>query len=503
MAETPQKVSMSVASSQTLTNSYVVGDDITARANAWISVYGEDVGSLTLVYTTGAAETNNSIEFKLEFSTDGTTWFQEQKSAESSGVNVLSAVEHRVAGAAAATAYYSLYNFQIVAKYMRVSFKETGVAANYGNVTCNITLGGGVGFTSSNINIGTISVDTEFPTAAAITDNFANPTTTSVMAMGMGWDGANWDRLSATAGVLNILDSNSAAALTALQLIDNPVAVLGTATYTETSTSGMVIGVVRNDTLAALANTDNEIAPLQVNALGALYTADNTLATNTTNIPNVIGTDGGAGPSMCLSVGGTNAGNIQELEVTADGEVHVYQDVAANLNCTEASAATIAGDTTSIDGKITACNTGAVVVASGAITETNSGTIASDTTDLTKALVGIVASPPTIDSYGQVAINLTTGANQVLVASAANKQIWVYGVVFTCGDADGQTVSFQDEDDVAITGIMELKQYGGMAFSPSGNFAMPIWKLGTDKDLEVDITGGDVDGSLMYAIVSV
>ena len=36
---------------------------------------------------------------------------------------------------------------------------------------------------------------------------------------------------------------------------------------------------------------------------------------------------------------------------------------------------TIAGDTTSIDGKITACNTGAVVVASGAITETNSGDI--------------------------------------------------------------------------------------------------------------------------------
>lgn len=60
-------------------------------------------------------------------------------------------------------------------------------------------------------------------------------------------------------------------ALTALQLIDNPVAVLGTATYTETSTSGQVVGVVRNDTLAALAGTDNEIAPLQVNASGALY----------------------------------------------------------------------------------------------------------------------------------------------------------------------------------------------------------------------------------------
>ena len=61
------------------------------------------------------------------------------------------------------------------------------------------------------------------------------------------------------------------AALTALQLIDNPVQVLGTDTYLEATDSAFLIGVVRNDTLAALASVDNEIAPLQVNALGALY----------------------------------------------------------------------------------------------------------------------------------------------------------------------------------------------------------------------------------------
>lgn len=48
--------------------------------------------------------------------------------------------------------------------------------------------------------------------------------------------------------------------------------VFGTATYTETTSSGPLVGAVRNDTLAALAGTDNEVAPLQVNALGALYT---------------------------------------------------------------------------------------------------------------------------------------------------------------------------------------------------------------------------------------
>lgn len=60
-------------------------------------------------------------------------------------------------------------------------------------------------------------------------------------------------------------------ALTALQLIDDAVAVLGTATYAEATTKGTVIGAVRNDDLAALANTDNEITPLQVDPNGALY----------------------------------------------------------------------------------------------------------------------------------------------------------------------------------------------------------------------------------------
>jgi hypothetical protein len=108
---------------------------------------------------------------------------------------------------------------------------------------------------------------------------------------------------------------------------------------------------------------------------------------------------------------------------------------------------------------------------------------------------------PVIDSYTQAAINLAAGNNQVLVSSAANKQIWVYGITFTVNVAG--TVSFQDEDDTAITGIMPIGVTGGMAISPSGNFSMPIWKLATDKDLEVDVVTSEIDGFLTYAIVSV
>ena len=59
-------------------------------------------------------------------------------------------------------------------------------------------------------------------------------------------------------------------ALTALQLIDDTVAVLGTATYTEATTKGNVIAAVRRDADTTLADTTNEIAPLQVDARGAL-----------------------------------------------------------------------------------------------------------------------------------------------------------------------------------------------------------------------------------------
>lgn len=57
---------------------------------------------------------------------------------------------------------------------------------------------------------------------------------------------------------------------TSLQLLDDIVATLGTTTYTETTTKGAVIGAVRKDAAGTLANTDNEIAPLQLNANGQL-----------------------------------------------------------------------------------------------------------------------------------------------------------------------------------------------------------------------------------------
>jgi hypothetical protein len=239
--------------------------------------------------------------------------------------------------------------------------------------------------------------------------------------------------------------------------------------------------------------------------------------------------------TMILAGGGVEAGALRVTIASDSTGVLSIDDNGGAITVDGTVAVTNAG-ITSIDGKITACNTGAVVLAAGTAEigklaagtagigklTANSGVDIGDV-DVTSIAAGdnnignvdIVTMPavtisnasingagaPVIDSYTHAAINLAAGANQVLVSSAANKQVWVYGITFTVNVAG--TVSFQDEDDTAITGIMPIDAKGGMAISPSGNFAMPIWKLATDKDLEVDVVTSEIDGFLTYALVSV
>jgi hypothetical protein len=51
---------------------------------------------------------------------------------------------------------------------------------------------------SGTISVGSVDLS-EFPAAAALSDAFANPTTSSVGAMDMLWNGATWDRWPGTA----------------------------------------------------------------------------------------------------------------------------------------------------------------------------------------------------------------------------------------------------------------------------------------------------------------
>jgi hypothetical protein len=69
------------------------------------------------------------------------------------------------------------------------------------------------------------------------------------------------------------LETSNSAIQTAVELLDDTVATLGTTTYTEAANKGVVIGAVRRDANTTLVGTTNEVAPLQVNATGDLKVA--------------------------------------------------------------------------------------------------------------------------------------------------------------------------------------------------------------------------------------
>lgn len=112
--------------------------------------------------------------------------------------------------------------------------------------------------------------------------------------------------------------------------------------------------------------------------------------------------------------------------------------------------------------------------------------------------------PTAIDSYGSVAMDEVTGANQSLIsAPGADHQIWVYGIQFVA-DTDATTVEFQDEDDTVLMSFAEgFAQYGGISIAPSGNFAMPLFKVASNKALEADVATGGISGAIQYAVVDV
>jgi len=331
----------------------------------------------------------------------------------------------------------------------------------------------------------TIDSDTntiQSDTTAILADTAAMDTNLATLAGAVSGSEMQVDLVSAAvtnAGTFAVQVDGSA--LTALQLIDNIVAV-DDAAFTLGSGSGvMVMGFAGTQSVNA-----NDSAALACDTDGALHISDggNSITIDGTVTANLSATDNAVLDSIQTAV--------ELIDNAISGSEMQVDLVSANVT----NAGTFAVQST--------LQAGSAAIGKLAA---NSGVDIGDV-DITSIVNDSINGPesstgPSVDSYTQVAINLTTGANQVLASSAANKQIWVYGYTFTCGDAAGQTVSFQDEDDAALSGIMEFAQYGGAAVSPSGNFAMPIWKLATDKDLEVDITGGDVDGWISIAVVDV
>ncbi len=94
-----------------------------------------------ILYTMGATETSNSIQMRVEGSPDGTNFYRIANETVSGGTSTLTAREFTFVGADAAAATISI-GLDIFYKYLKVSFKETGKATNFGTVYCEATLSG-------------------------------------------------------------------------------------------------------------------------------------------------------------------------------------------------------------------------------------------------------------------------------------------------------------------------------------------------------------------------
>jgi len=127
------------------------------------------------------------------------------------------------------------------------------------------------------ITVQGIASGTVVPVSGTITANAGTNLNTSALALDTSVDGIEALLTTIDADTGSILSdttailADTAAIQTAVELIDDSVATLGTTTYTEATTKGLLTGCVRNDTLASLGNTDNEIVPCQADADGAIY----------------------------------------------------------------------------------------------------------------------------------------------------------------------------------------------------------------------------------------
>ena len=132
----------------------------------------------------------------------------------------------------------------------------------------------------------TVTVDSEFPAAATITDNFANPTTTSAMSMLMGYDGSTWDRVTigggAEAAALRVTIASDSTGVVTVDDGGGALTVDGTVTANLSATDNavldaMVVDLAAMETLLTAANVDhaaNEALLTTIDAdTGAIKTA--------------------------------------------------------------------------------------------------------------------------------------------------------------------------------------------------------------------------------------
>jgi len=215
---------------------------------------------------------------------------------------------------------------------------ELGTAAN----SLSVSLVGAAGIT--------VTVDSEFPAAAATTDNFVTPTTTNVMSMGMVYDGATWDMLrgDATNGMLVNIGGASTVTLTGVaDNLDGEVGLV-TASLLYGRTSDATAGIIQAGALGSFSDDyDGFQALTTASALIARVDANTVLPVGMIDTIYSLKTDTSsiAGTATSVNAGTLDAGT-QRVTIATDDEVNNL------LGTIDTDTGVIAGDTTSLDTKI-------------------------------------------------------------------------------------------------------------------------------------------------------
>jgi len=103
---------------------------------AQIDVDGMQQLILYIKYTTGSAETSNVLNLTVQFSPDGTNYYQESTEAVSTSTVTEYQATRQFTGASAATGYSFTVAIPLAHKAkVKILFHETGVASNFGTVS--------------------------------------------------------------------------------------------------------------------------------------------------------------------------------------------------------------------------------------------------------------------------------------------------------------------------------------------------------------------------------
>lgn len=212
------------------------------------------------------------------------------------------------------------------------------------------------------------------------------------------------------------------AALTALQLIDDPIATLGTTTYTEATTKGMIIGAIRRDADTTLVDTTNEVGPVQMNAAGQLKVeafSGETLPVSLASVPSHAVTNAG---TFAVQVDGSALTSLQLIDDAVSGAgFNITQMNGANVTMgngasgTGVQRVTLANDSTGIVALTTS-------TASIGKLAANSGVDIGDT-DVTSVIAGTGAT--NIGKAEDAAH--TTGDTGVFALGVSNENATAFG----------------------------------------------------------------------------